>query len=172
MNIGLDRNKVFLVDHDPAWAEAFRVEAEFLKILLGDEVIAIDHFGSTSIPGIKAKPVIDVLVQASEMYLSAAAIQKLKAHHYDERIFDHRDEHMYPKMVEGNVASHNIHVTKIGSVFARNMLSFRDILRADVTLAKEYEALKLEIATRHPDDRQAYYKAKVDFINRVAGKYN
>jgi GrpB-like predicted nucleotidyltransferase (UPF0157 family) len=170
--IGLDRNKVELVDYNPAWPELFRQEAEFLKSLLGDEIIAVDHFGSTAIPGIKAKPVIDVLIQIPTKFLSAEAEQKLKDNNYDKRVFDHRDEPMYPKMIENNIATHNLHFTKISSKFAETMIAFRNKLRADPALAKEYETLKTDMAKNFTNDRQAYYKAKVAFFEKAVGKYN
>lgn len=85
MSVGLDQDKVALVDHDPAWREFYREEAAFLKELLGGEVLSIDHIGSTSVPGIKAKPVIDLLVQIPTAFISEEGERKFFKHGYSKK---------------------------------------------------------------------------------------
>lgn len=171
MSVGLDRSKVVLVDHDPAWAEIYRTEAEYLKNLLGDEVLHIDHVGSTSVPGIKSKPVIDILIQIPTKFISEEGEKKFLNNNFKKTVFERRSEPMYSKTLKDNIATHNVHVTQEGSILAKALLNFRDALRADVTLAKKYEKLKLDLAASFADDRKSYYDAKIEFFESVVGKY-
>lgn len=171
MSIGLDRSKVILVEHNPAWAEMYNAEAGYLKELLGGEILFIDHVGSTSVTGIKAKPVIDILVQIPTKFISEEGEQKFLTNGYKKTTFERRIEPMYSKTLEANIATHNVHITQARSILANALLNFRNALRADIVLAKKYEQLKLDLAASFGDDRKAYYDAKIDFFESVVGKY-
>ena len=171
MTLGLDRSKVLLVDYNPDWPKFYYCEVEALKKLLGSEAISFDHVGSTAIPGLKAKPVIDILVQIPTTFISSESEKILLSNNYKKTVFERRIEPMYSKTLEGNVASHNIHITQVGSILAKALTNFRDALRSDDLLAKKYEDLKLDLAGRFSGNRKAYYDAKINFFESVVGKY-
>lgn len=171
MTLGLDRNKVLLVDYDPHWSELYKDEVVSLKNILSNEALSFEHVGSTSIPGIKAKPVIDILVQIPTLFISEQGEQSFFNNNYKKTLFERRAEPMYSKTLEGNIATHNVHVTQTGSILANALLSFRDALLADELLAKKYEKLKLDLAGNFADNRKAYYDAKINFFESVVGKY-
>lgn len=171
MSVGLDRNKVILVEYDDKWPAIYDKEASLLVSLLGSEVLFIDHIGSTSVPGMKAKPVIDILVQVPTDFLSKSGEEILLGSGYLKTFFERRKEPMYSKTLRGDIATHNVHVTRKGSILANALLNFRNALRADNGLAKRYLKLKIDLAESHPDNRKAYYEAKISFFESVVGKY-
>lgn len=167
--IGLNHNKVVLVPHNPYWSALYATEAAVLVEIFGDEMLSINHFGSTAIRWIKAKPVIDIVVQikSDPEKLDQTIIDRLTEHTYRERVFnDGLARRMFPKGPD-DYRTHHVHVLKDGHPFAKNMLLFRDRLCADKSLAKEYETLKTELSIKHPDDSQMYYKAKISFFESV-----
>lgn len=150
-----------LVPHDPRWGEYFRQEREILRGLLQDHgEIKIHHIGSTAVSGIWAKPIVDILIECSDI---AAAKQRLV-------------EAGYLLMSEkGSRCSLNKGYTEAGfaervfHVHLRNFgdadeIFFRDFLRANADIAARYEALKLELYKRFEFDRDAYTAAKSEFV--------
>src|SRR4051812_9543004 len=98
--IGLNHNQVVLVPHNPEWKNLYQQEAIVLTDIFGDEMVSIDHFGSTAIPWIKAKPVIDIVVQIKSEPddLSQEILNKLTEQNYRERVFnDGVARRMFPK---------------------------------------------------------------------------
>lgn len=166
--IGLSGDKVALSDHDPYWNVIYVEEAVNLCRIFGDAIATIDHFGSTAI-SIKAKPVIDILVQTYADDIAPEIEQKLVSSGYTERVFPDRAERMFFKGPQDN-RTHQVHFTKLGSDFAKKMIRFRDILRAEPQLAKEYEDIKVNLAEKFPDDRQGYYKSKIAFFEKVLAR--
>lgn len=171
MNIGLDREKVRLTEYDPNWVALFREEADFLSSILGGEAISIEHIGSTAIPSIKSKPVIDILVQIPSDFLAKASEAKLISLNYEKIEFKRRKEPMFSKTLERNIASHNVHFARQGNLLANALINFRDALLEDTELAKRYEELKLDLAKEYHNKRNSYYEAKIDFFESVVGKY-
>ena len=160
-----------IVAYDSSWPAAFQAEAERLWSTLRGVALRIDHHGSTSVPGLAAKPVIDIQV-------SVAALQPLTT--YRERLealgyvhVAHPDDAFCP-FFHRPVAwphTHHVHVVERGGLEERRTLAFRDYLRDHVDAAQEYERLKRELAMRitgiDPRVHEAYANAKTDFIERV-----
>lgn len=163
-----DPQRVVLFDYDPAWKIAFENEENILKSLMKEDIANIDHIGSTSIPGLKAKPVIDVLIQlknGKSLQDSYAAV--LEDSGYIENVFnDQKNRRLFTKG-NGQYRTHNIHVTTYNSDFAAEMITCRDKMRADPQIVKEYAELKEALARDYPNDSRAYYKAKQAFLDRV-----
>ena len=168
------QERVEIVSYDPTWPGLFAQEAAHLRALLPAELIGrIEHFGSTAVPGLAAKPIIDMLVEVRAMEDVAQHIAPLlQAQGYE--FFWRAPEHGLPGMnyawfIRRDAAgrrTHHIHFLEAGSSEWERLL-FRDYLRAHPEAAREYDELKHRIAEKHPDDRVAYSKAKTGFIRRV-----
>ena len=166
-----------IVPYDPAWPERFAAERDRLADALGDAALRIDHVGSTSVPGLGAKDVIDIQISVTDVldaFRYRPALEKLGyayTPHPDEDGFDR-----YPFF--GFPAEHprrfHVHVCSLGSAVERRTLAFPAALRADAGLAAEYEALKRDLAPRYeaadPAQREAYSDAKSPFIRRALGE--
>jgi GrpB-like predicted nucleotidyltransferase (UPF0157 family) len=154
---------------DPAWAEQFRQERARLLAAFGSRFCAIEHFGSTAVPGLDAKPIIDMLGGVNSMMEANALLQPLcsvgwdMSPEFNATMPDQRFLLRWP----GGVRTHHLHLVVYNREAWRRRLQFRDALRADLVLANRYQQLKYELAVIHHDDREAYTAAKTDFISRV-----
>ena len=158
--------KVELLPHDPQWIALYQSEASKLTAIFGDELVAIDHIGSTSVPTIKAKPIIDILIQVRTETLDNQIITQLDMAGYTERNFnDGKARRTFNKDHNG-LRLFNVHVVRQGDAFGQRMHRFSELLREDEGLAKQYEALKIETASIHKDS-DSYYKAKSFFIQNL-----
>ncbi len=165
------KKQLEIVAYDPGWPAAFEAEATRLRRALGALALRIDHNGSTSIPGLGAKPIIDIQVSVATLQPIAAygaplrALGYLHVPHPDDSFcpFFHRPRR-WPH-------SHHIHVVEAGGAEERRTLAFRDYLRDHVAEAKEYEALKRGLARQleatTDEAREAYARAKTEFIERI-----
>jgi GrpB-like predicted nucleotidyltransferase (UPF0157 family) len=153
-----------LVPHDPAWGDVYRRAATDIRRSLGKTALSVDHVGSTAIPGIVAKPVIDVLVLVEGLDPEAPYRAPLESLGY---AFGHRDEDRV--FFEGSPAGMpiQVHVVEESSVDSRMMITFRDYLRAHPEEARRYEDLKKALAEQH-DDGNAYASAKSPYVWETA----
>lgn len=168
------RERVEIVPYDPAWPGLFAEEVARLRAALPAELIGrIEHFGSTAVPGLAAKPIIDMLVEVRSMEDVAERIAPLlRALGYE--FFWRAPGHGLPGMeyawfIRRDAAgrrTHHIHFVEAGSS-EWGRLRFRDYLRAHSEVARAYGALKQRIADQYPDDRIAYAKAKTCFVREV-----
>jgi GrpB-like predicted nucleotidyltransferase (UPF0157 family) len=168
--IGLARGAVDLRPYDPVWAQRFDLERTALLTYV-PELLEVEHMGSTSIPGIEAKPVIDM--QASLRSLSdwQRVVPRLVPRGYTfmaERVYESRV--FLPKGPEG-LRTHYLSLIEAGSEEWRVRLRFRDALRSDPALRLEYQDLKRRLARRHVSDRPAYTDAKSAFVARVLAEH-
>jgi GrpB-like predicted nucleotidyltransferase (UPF0157 family) len=162
---GLLPGKVFLVGADPRWPALFDQEARRIATRLGDVVVAIEHYGSTSIPGIKAKPVIDLLIGLRRLDDALDCVPAMEDLGYDfARHAGVPDHHVFGKE---RARTHLAHFVEHGGASWAACLDFRDALRADLEKAQAYERLKIELATRHPEERAAYTAGKAAFVAGV-----
>lgn len=164
--LGLAKGQVVLVDSDARWAELYRIEEGRLRAAIGNLVLDIQHFGSTAIPGIKAKPILDILIGIGSFEGGVRLVEPMAGLGYDyvgtEMV---PDDHLFGL---GASRTHLVHVVEHDSYHWRRNLRFRDRMRADPALAAAYEALKIELAERFADRRADYTKAKQAFIDRIA----
>ena len=156
-------------DYDPAWLTRFAEQRDRLADLLAPWLAApIEHIGSTSVPGLRAKPIVDILAPVRSLAARAAMVDALSADGWlywpDDPNSAERLWFLRPKPEE---RTHHLQVVEHGSPKARAVLAFRDALRANSALAREYEDLKLRLARQFPEDRDAYTDAKADFVARV-----
>jgi GrpB-like predicted nucleotidyltransferase (UPF0157 family) len=162
---------MIIVDYDPRWPLDFALERDRIAGALGALAVRIDHHGSTSVSGLAAKPVIDIQIavadlQPLERYAAPLArLGYVHLPHHDDAVcpFFHRPA-QWPH-------THHVHVVEAGGDEERRTLAFRDYLRAHADVAREYDALKRQLAQRFNGEdvasREAYAAAKSAFITRV-----
>ena len=157
---------VRLVPHNSDWPARFEREAGLLSSALGNTVIAIHHIGSTAIPGIVAKPVIDILLVLTDLdILDEYTMQ------FGELGYTALGEYGIPGrrfFIKGSgERSHHIHAFAEDSPHIARHLRFRDYLLSHPSIAKEYEALKLDLAVKFAEEPEQYAEAKTDFIREI-----
>lgn len=172
------REEVAIVPYDPRWPELFHQEKVHLQSCLPAELIRrIEHFGSTAVPHLAAKPIIDMLVEVTNLQETKERIAPLlESQGYD---YFWRPTHgddvppFYAWFIKRNprtgARTHHIHMVEAGEEFVShwNRLLFRDYLIDHPQVAKEYERVKTRLAAESPRDRIAYTQGKTDFIERV-----
>lgn len=160
-----------IVDYDRRWPEEFARERERIALALGPLALRIEHCGSTSVPGLAAKPVIDIQISVARLQPLAPHVSALARIGYTHR--PHPDDAFAPFLhrPERWPHSHHVHLVGAGGDEERRVLAFRDWLRVHPETARRYESLKRELAPRFAADRfetrQAYADAKGDFIEQV-----
>jgi GrpB-like predicted nucleotidyltransferase (UPF0157 family) len=164
---------VELVDADPAWAVRGRQERDRLEALLAPWLVArIEHIGSTAIPGLLAKPIIDLQAAVVDLHNADSVAAALAPHdwHYVDPDLDRRPwRRFFIKVADGRRSAH-LHVMTINSPRWNQQIAFRDALCADPSLIVEYAALKRAVAAKHTADRETYTAAKADFIRSVLAR--
>ncbi len=162
-----DDAPILLVPYDPRWPALFLAERALLQPLLAPWLAGpIEHIGSTAIPGLIAKPVIDLMAPVASLASSTAAIAALRPLDYLYAPYRADTEHWFCKP-HPSARTHHLHLVPLGSPTWHSALAFRDRLRADSALAAAYATLKTRLATLHRHDREAYTAAKSDFITRL-----
>lgn len=165
------KNEFEIAPYDPCWPAAFDAEAIRLRAALGTLALRIDHNGSTSIPGLAAKPIIDIQVSVASLQPIAAYGERLRAIGYAH--LPHPDDSFCPFFHRPRQwpHSHHVHVVEAGGAEERRTLAFRDYLRDCPAAAREYEQLKQDLARRLApstlESLEAYAHAKTDFIERI-----
>lgn len=162
---GLAHGIVQLAEWTPRWAELFGEEAARLRLALGNFAVAIEHYGSTSVPGLVAKPLLDILVGGPESTDAAAYMAALTPLGYDYAAHAGVSEHLV--FGRGAARTHLVHVVRYGGEAWHKALAFRDALRADAALRESYAALKRELVQRHGAERSRYTAAKSAFVEQV-----
>ncbi|MCX7016889.1 MAG: GrpB family protein [Candidatus Sumerlaeota bacterium] len=167
MTIGLRRGTVRLEPYDPAWARHFSREAARIRKALGDRIEDIQHVGSTSVPGLLAKPVIDIAIAIRDLADVDDCVEPLETLGYlyfgDQ---EKRGDHFFAKGPD-RTRTHYVHVVESGSSNWNEYLLFRDRLRENPNLRNRYARLKQKLADLCADDRKTYTKRKKSFIERV-----
>jgi len=155
-------DSIEVVAYDPAWPDGFVVWSERLGRELGAAATRIDHVGSTAVPGLAAKPIIDVQVSVPDLDDEASYVPAIERAGVAFRARD--AEHRYFRPAGDRPRDVQVHVCVAGSDWERRHLLFRDVLRADATTRDAYAALKRDLARQYRDDRIAYNEAKTHFI--------
>ncbi len=159
-----EQREVELVPHNPEWSQLADEEAKRILEQLSIPVIGIYHIGSTSIPGIKAKPILDFVMEVEdldEVIRSAEALEKLG--YLSKGEYGIPGRQFFTKDTDGE-RSHHLHVFQQGHPDIERHLVFRDFLRANLEAAREYEKIKEKLAKRFPKESGSYTEAKSDFI--------
>ncbi len=155
--------------HDPTWPEQFRAEARKLTELLQPWLATpVEHIGSTSVPGLAAKPILDMMAGVHDLHSARDAIRVLASHGYTHA--QHRPATLwFHKARTESDLEQALHLTEPGSSLWRERLAFRDALRADPALARQYEELKERLAA-DSGDIAAYTAGKREFVVQVLAR--
>lgn len=162
---------VVLSDYDPHWPERYEYERDRILRALGERVVAIEHIGSTAVPGLGAKPIIDIMVAVRSLADDLPKCVELLARLGYEFVPrpDFKDSYFFAHGAWGPSTRH-LHLTEYGSAFWRDKLLFRDFLRVHSDTAAEYFALKCSLAAQHAANRAAYTDAKSSYIRSVVNR--
>ena len=153
--------------YDARWPAAFEQERALLAEALGPWLAGPpEHIGSTAVPGLAAKPVIDIMAPVHTLAASRPAIEAARELGYVHYPYKPDVIHWFCKPSAAH-RTHHLHLVPLGSPLWRERLAFRDALRADPELRASYQALKLDLAQRHRLVREAYTDAKTPFIEQV-----
>jgi GrpB-like predicted nucleotidyltransferase (UPF0157 family) len=159
-------DRIELVDHDPSWAELFATEKDRISAVFGGRAVGIEHIGSTAVPDLCAKPIVDVLVGLRDLEISDDEVEAMRALGYQylgeyglpERLFFRKD----PR-------THHVHVVLHGGEHWVRQLTFRDALRTDEEERRRYAEFKRRLAAEgHP--RDVYTELKTPFIREVEAR--
>ena len=155
---------VRLVTYDPAWPARFESERALLEAAVGDSAVGgIHHVGSTAVPGLDAKPIIDILVGVSDLESSRSCFEPLAELDYLYAPYLAEEMHWFCKP-DPQRRTHHLHLVPVESPRFEEEIAFRDLLRSDQAMAAEYLALKRRLAAEFEHDRDGYTDAKAGFI--------
>ena len=164
--------EVSLAPHSAAWAGAFKEERERLLALF-PTLHAVEHIGSTAVPGLAAKPILDILAGVASMSVADALVEPLcRAGYSTSAEFNATlaDRRWLMRWADGH-RTHHLHVVVLHGRAWTERLAFRDALLGDASLAARYEALKRRLAERHRADRESYTNSKADFVNAAVARF-
>ena len=168
MSIGLVKGTVSLEPHNIQWEILAKETIERLKRILGNDMVAAEHIGSTSILKIHAKPIIDIAVGVTGFEKMMKHNDELKEAGIIYRREDHPGQHLYIcGDFENNIHTHYIHVVIWGESEWNNYINMRDYLNANDEKAMEYSKLKVQLAEEYSDHRIAYTEGKHEFIEKI-----
>jgi GrpB-like predicted nucleotidyltransferase (UPF0157 family) len=156
-----------IIEYNAAWLAQFLAERAILQAVLAPWLIGnIEHIGSTSVTGLAAKPVIDIMAPVASLEASRDAIAAAEAAGYCFYPYKPDVMHWFCKP-SPEVRTHHLHLVPLGSSRWHEQIAFRDALRQNPALAQEYAALKRRLALDFANDREAYTEAKTPFIQNV-----
>jgi GrpB-like predicted nucleotidyltransferase (UPF0157 family) len=160
---------VVVVEYDPQWPRLFEQEKAALLTALGDRLVAIEHMGSTAIPGLSAKPIIDIIAALRSLDEVPACLEPLRGlgYHYVPEFEALIPERRFFRKGPAEKRTHHLHLFAEGDFRERHERLFRDYVRAHPEAAQEYDRLKRELAAQYGADREGYTSAKTDFVQHV-----
>jgi 2-phosphosulfolactate phosphatase len=164
--LGLQHGVNLLVDYDPRWPAAYAAEKQRILAVLGNLIVGIEHYGSTSVPGLRAKPIVDILVGVRTEADWIQCKSPLESLGYDYA--EHAgvpNHYIFGRGRHQGERTHLVHVVEYASDTWRDSLAFRDALRADPALAAQYEAVKEQAIRQAPQGRGLYTDLKGPFVN-------
>ncbi len=164
-----DKRRVGVVSYNPNWQKMYKEESEKIKNILDDIIVDIHHIGSTAIPGIKAKPAIDILVEVKDIEGVDQYNHKMK-----ELGYEAMGEYGIPKRrfcrKGGNNRTHHIHIFQVGNEKIERHINFKEYLIAHPDKAREYSKLKEKLVNKYTHDVENYTNGKSDFIKEIDKK--
>jgi GrpB-like predicted nucleotidyltransferase (UPF0157 family) len=161
-----------LADYDPRWPELFEDETRRIFGVTAGVIVAIEHVGSTAVPGLAAKPIIDLMAglrRLGDASRTFGAMETL-GYEYVPQYETSLPERRYFRKPRVRPRTHHVHMVEVTSEFWNTHLLFRDFLRAYPEVAREYAALKQTLGDRYGDDGLAYTNAKTPFIESALAR--
>jgi len=162
---------IVIVDYNPQWPILYGQERASIVSVIGHKVVTIEHIGSTSVPGLGAKPIIDIMVGLRQLGDAEHCIAPLAAigYEYVPEYEDELPERRYFR--KGPQTRHfHLHMVEVTSEFWGRHLIFRDYLRTHPETARAYEALKCRLAAQYATNHEGYTDAKTSFIESVVAQ--
>ena len=163
--LGLKYGTVALVRYDPDWPKAFREEEARLRQGLVPAACAVEHVGSTAVPGLSAKPILDIAIGCPDTIVVADVVMAVERAGYlyrgDAGV---AGGHVLVRETAPGMRTHHVHIVDLDGNQWRSYLRLRDWLRANAEARATYERVKQELAANHEDDRRAYTTAKAQVI--------
>lgn len=168
----LKKDNIDVVSYDEAWPGMAQDEINKLKsVIPARNILDIQHVGSTAIPGLSSKPIIDIQIAVTSLddmkLYGVPLLQKIGYEYWDANPDPNRMFFVKGMPPYGEKRTHHVHIVELDSDHWKNKLVFRDYLRNHSDVAKEYEQLKFLLAKEHGYDREKYTEAKSEFINRI-----
>ena len=158
---------VALTDYDPSWPAQFERERAAIADAIAQWLSGpLEHIGSTAIPGLQAKPVLDIMAPVVSLSASREALPLLAPLQYEYWPYRADVMHWLCKPSD-EFRTHHLHLIPMGSRLWHERLAFRDYLRTHLSVASEYVDLKKQLAARHEYDREAYTDGKTEFVERI-----
>lgn len=158
--------KIEVVEYDPIWAHLFEAERRILFQTLGDVAVGIHHIGSTAVPGLAAKPTIDILIEVTDIVALDAFNTNMRAIHYESKgEYGILGRRYFKKGVD--VHTHHIHAFTHGDSNVARYIDFRDYLRAHPEVAQEYGKLKKDVAVRCDNNIDQYCNEKDTYLKHI-----
>lgn len=163
---------VVIVPYNTEWINLFQNESAMIRLVIGDYISSIEHIGSTSIPGLAAKPIIDMLIGVKHLADSPSFIPLLVGlgYHYKPEYEKDLPERRYLYKVEHGRDTFHLHMVEPDTAFFTRHIAFRDYLRTHPATMSAYASLKYDLAQKFGADREGYTDAKTDFIKDVERK--
>jgi GrpB-like predicted nucleotidyltransferase (UPF0157 family) len=164
---GRGTQPVEVVDYDHDWPRRYAEERDRIATAIGEAALAIEHVGGTAVPGLPAKPVIDLIVGVDDIERAGPAVAGLinLGYEYIPELESQLPDRRYFR--RGSPETHHVHMVPLSSDYFAEHLLFRDYLRSHPQAAEEYGKLKRGLAVRFPFDRDAYRAGKLPFIDMV-----
>lgn len=158
--------------YDPEWPRLYEQARAEICAAIGQYVVAIEHIGSTSVPGLASKPIIDVLAGVTSLDVVAQCITPLAAigYMYKPEYEQFIPERRYFLKSRGEIQTHHLHIFEAEDFRERHEIIFRNYLRAHPGAQQQYEELKRTLAARFGSDRDAYTEAKGEFIRGIVAQ--
>ena len=158
-----------LSEPNSEWGNEFKNESNSITDAIGKHIKYIHHIGSTAVPGLKAKPIIDIAIELFDYEAGFSCVEQLSRFSYKHRILPELPERHY--WSKGESRTHKIHMYQLNSSYLKDQLRFRDRQRTDSDLRTKYETLKVELSKLHSENKSTYAGAKTEFINNAVFEY-
>lgn len=171
-NLAGKSRPVVIKPYDPNWPELFQTEAKLIQETIAPFITTIHHIGSTSVPGLAAKPIIDMLIGLNKLSDSvhfAPLLINIGYRYFPEHEVEMPERRYFSKIINSDMGYH-LHMVEPDSEFFRRHLAFRDYLRVHPDAVADYAALKIKLAEEYGSDREGYTDAKSDFIKEIEQK--
>lgn len=169
MTIGLKRGSVKVVPYKKKWSEEFEKEKKRILEVCGDNVIAVEHIGSTSVPGLTAKPIIDIAIGIKRLKDAESLLKPLSrvGYHFYKKF---QQQRLFVAKGPDEQRTHYLHIMRHNGAKWQTDQLFRNYLRTHLKEIDRYATLKEKLAKQYPDDRQAYADGKDAFIKSIIVK--
>lgn len=162
--IGLEKQKVQLLAHHESWAAFYIQESKKLLEIMNKDIVGIQHVGSSAIPELASKPVIDILVGLKQLEQGEKYIVTLQDIGYVYKGHMGKSNRYFFSKYKLKKNTFNLHLTEFGDLNWNKMIRFRDLLLTNRQIREKYNRLKLELSEKYPKDRNQYTQEKAVFI--------